>query len=146
VENNSQAERGSDGLDLRFIEGIERWILLTALVLAAASLVLWQTAHGVASVATGGLIAFLDFLILRRTTTGIFEGSQRKRAALGVALMLKMGLLLAAVWAAVSVLGFDPVGVGLGVSALVIGIVGGTLFTPQESNDQAQPEQRGFDA
>ena len=119
---------------------VERTVLFAALGLAAVAVFVWRTPHGVGSVAAGGLLAFLNLIVLRRTVSGIFTGSQGKKAALSVVLFFKMGLLLAAIWAAVSVLGLDPVGVGLGVSALVIGIVGGALYAPQEQpTDRGQP-------
>jgi len=81
----------------------------------------------------------LNLLVLRRTVAGFFDGAgPAKQAALSVVLFLKMGLMLAAIWASVALLGFSPVGVGLGVSAIVVGVVGGTLHTPKlQSADEA---------
>jgi hypothetical protein len=44
------------------------------------------------------------------------------------------------IWAAIRVLGLDPVGVGFGAGALVVGIVGGTFFVPQHQHvDRVEP-------
>lgn len=122
------------------IASVEKLVLFAALGLALVAAFLWRTPHGVGSVAAGGLVAFLNLVILRRTVNGIFGGSRGKRAVMSLALFLKMGLLLATIWAAVHVLGLDPVGVGFGASSLVIGIVGGTLFVPQQQRtDRVEP-------
>lgn len=122
------------------IATIERWVLGSALVLAALAFLFWRTPHAAGSASVGGLLAFLNLLAVRRTVSGILGGAQSKRVALVVALCLKMGLLLIAIWAAVRVLGFDPIGVGLGVSSLVVGILGGTFFAQRrQSLDQVQP-------
>lgn len=119
---------------------VERWVLGSALVLVALAFLIWRTPHGAGSTAVGGLLAFLNLLAIRRTVSGILGGSQSKRVALIVALCVKMGLLLVTIWAAVRVLGFDPIGVGLGVSSLVVGILGGTFFAQQkQGSDQALP-------
>lgn len=138
--NSEQGELGPDPLGAQMILTVERWVLGAALVLSALALILWGTPHAAGSAAVGGLVAFLNLLVLRRTISGILGGSQRKRVALVVTLCLKMGLLLVAIWAAVQVLGFDPIGVGFGVSALVVGILGGTFFAQQRQRpDQVQP-------
>ena len=138
MEHSTQTEQGPDTVDVRTIAVIERWVLASALVLSALAWLLWGTPHAAGSAAAGGLVAFVNLLVLRRTISGILVGSQRKRVALVVALCLKMALLLVAIWAVVRVLGFDPIGVGFGVSALVVGILGGTFFTQhRQSEDQA---------
>jgi fucose permease len=121
---------------------VERWVLIAALALSALAWALWRTPHGVSSAAAGGLLAFLNLLLSRRTVAGILWGSRRTRTALSLALVFKMGLLMAAIWAAVRLLGLDPVGVALGFSAIVIGIVGGSVYTPLAGRaDRAQPGQ-----
>ena len=121
---------------------VERFVLFTALGIAALAGLLWGTAHAVGSAACGGLLAFVNLLVMRRMIGGMLRGSSTKKAAMSVALVLKMGLLLAAIWAAISVLGLDVIGVGLGLSALVLGIVGGTLFaSPQQNADRVRTGQ-----
>ena len=121
---------------------VERWVLIAALGLSMLAWVLWRTPHAVGSAAVGGLLAFLNLLLSRRTVAGILWGSRRTRTALSLALVFKMGLLMAAIWAAVRLLGLDPVGVALGFSAIVIGIVGGSVYTPLAGRaDRAQPGQ-----
>ncbi len=116
----------------RLLALVEWWVLASALALTVVAGLLWRTPNAVGSAAAGGLIAVLNLLVLRRTVAGFFEGAgPGRQAALSVVLFLKMGLLLAAVWAAVRFLGFSPVGVAVGVSAIVVGVVGGTLHAPQ---------------
>lgn len=142
MEHGAQAERGPDAEGARLIVSVERWVLGAALGLSVLAWVLWRTPHAMGSAAAGGLLAFLNLLLSRRTVAGILWGSHRRRAALGVAVVFKMGLLLAAIWAAVQLLGLDPLGVGLGFSAIVIGIVGGSVYAPLGGRtDRAQPGQ-----
>ena len=118
---------------------VERWVLVSALALSALGAVVWRSPAGVGAVAAGGLMAFINLLVLRRTVSGILAGTRGKRLVLSVALSFKMGALLAAIWVAVRVLGFDPIGIGLGASALVVGILGGTLFASPQRAGRAQP-------
>lgn len=143
MEHGTQAEEGSgpDVIDTRVLTTIERWVLFSALLLSVIAGVLWQAPFAVGSAAAGGLIAVLNFWVLKRTVRGIIWGSVGTKTALSVVLFLKMGLLLVSVWAAVRVLGFDPVGVALGVSSLVVGIVGGTLASQQQLEERALPER-----
>lgn len=142
MEHGTQAEQGPDAGGARLIVSVERWVLFSALGLSALAFVLWRTPHALGSAAAGGLLAFLNLLLSRRTVAGILWGSHRTRAALSVAVVFKMGLLMAAIWAAVQLLGFDPIGVALGFSAIVIGIVGGSVYAPLDRRtDRAQPGQ-----
>jgi hypothetical protein len=112
----------------RLLTVVEWWTLGSALVLTVVAAVIWRTPDAMGSTASGGLIAVLNLLVLRRTVTGFFESpGPGKQAALAAVLFLKMGLLLGAIWAVVRLLGFAPLGVGIGVSALVLGVVGGTF-------------------
>jgi hypothetical protein len=121
---------------------VERWVLGAAIVLSAAAGLLWGSPHAVGSTAAGGLLAFVNLVAVRRTVVGILSGSSTARVALGVVLVSKLGLLLAAVWLTVRVLGLDPAGVALGLSALIVGIVGGTLLAPSaQVTDRASPGQ-----
>ena len=115
---------------------VEWWVLGSAIVLTAAAGVLWRTPHALGSVAAGGLLAVLNLVVLRRTVAGFWSssGSPARQVGLAVVLFLKMGLLLGAIWAVVKLLGFSPIGVGMGVSATVLGIMGGTLAAPQQRN------------
>jgi len=118
---------------------VERWVLFSALFLTALAGVLWKTPLAVGSAAGGGLIAVLNLMILKRSVEGILFGSRKKKVTLGLVVCFKMALLLATIWAAVRVLGLEPLGVALGVSALVMGIIIGTLGAQQQSTDRAQP-------
>jgi hypothetical protein len=121
---------------------VEQWVLCSALLLVMMAALLWRTSHGVGSTAAGGLLAVFNLAVMRRTVGGFLHASVGKQAGLSVILVFKMGLLLTAVWAAVRVLGFDALGVALGVSALVVGIVGGTVHAMQhEQVSRAQPER-----
>ena len=95
----------------------------------------------VGSAAAGGLLAILNLLVLKRTVRGILWGSAAKKTTLGIVVCLKMAVLLATIWAAVRLLGLEPLGVALGVSALVVGIIAGTLMTQQQITERAQPER-----
>lgn len=117
----------------RLLALVEWWVLASAFALTAIAGLVWRTPNAVGSAAAGGLIAVLNLLVLRRTVAGFFEaGGPGKQAALSVVLFLKMGLLLAAIWVAVRFGGLSPIGVGIGVSAIVVGVVGGTLHAPLE--------------
>lgn len=121
----------------RLLSMVEWWVLDSALVLAIVAGLLWRNPYAVGSAAAGGLLAVLNLLVLRRTVAGFFaEGTgPGRQAVLSVVLFVKMGFMLAAIWAAVRLLGLSPIGVALGVSALVVGIVGGTLHqAPQLRN------------
>ncbi len=121
---------------------VERSVLFAAIALAVLAGVLWQSPHAVGSAAAGGLLAFINLIVLRRTVLGILGGSTARRVVLSVALSFKMGLLLAALWVAVRVLGLDPAGVGLGLSALIVGIVGGTMLAQQpQVTERVNPGQ-----
>lgn len=130
---------GPGVIDGELVLSVERWVLLSALGLSALAAVLWRSPESVGAVAAGGLVAFINLLALRRTVSGILGGTTGKQIALSVALFFKMGALLAAIWVAVRLFGFDPVGVGLGVSALVVGILGGTVFSLPQRAGRAQP-------
>lgn len=143
MENGTQVEErgGPDVLDARILSAVERWVLVSALALAAIAAGIWQTPLAVGSAAAGGLIAVLNLAILKRTVQGILWGTRRTKTALSVVLFFKMGLLLTTIWAAVRLLGLEPVGVAMGVSSLVMGIIGGTLVAGQQQvGDRAQPE------
>ena len=141
MENGAQTGREERGLT-SIISTVERFVLFTALGLAAFAGLFWGTFHAVGSVACGGLLAFVNLLVMRRMIGGMLQGTNTKRAAMSVALVLKMGLLLAAIWASISILGLDAIGVGLGLSALVVGIVAGTLFvSPQHNTDRIRTGQ-----
>lgn len=125
----------------RLMSTVEWWVLGSALFFTLLAGLLWRTPNAIGSAAAGGLLAVLNLLVLRRTVAGFFDGSSpAKQAALSVILFLKMGVLLAAIWASVALLGFSPVGVGLGVSAIVVGVVGGTLQTPRQ---RMEPKEEG---
>jgi len=143
VEHRAQTQEGSgpDVVDVRVLGTVERWVLVSALVLTVIAGGVWWTPLAVGSAAAGGLIAVLNLMILKRTVQGLMWGSTGTKAALSVVLLFKMGLLLTTIWAAVRVLGFEPVGVALGSSALVVGIIGGTLRSQSQSADPAQPGQ-----
>ncbi len=140
MENSAQIEQGT-GLDIGVLSVVERWVLLSALFLTVLSGVFWQTPLAVGSTAAGGLIAVLNLLILKRSVEGILFGSQKKKITLGIVVCFKLTLLLTTIWAAVRVLGLEPLGVALGVSALVMGIVIGTLGAQQQSTERVQPER-----
>ena len=143
MEHRAQTQEGSgpDVVDVRVLGTVERWVLVSALVLTVIAGGVWWTPLAVGSAAAGGLIAVLNLMILKRTVQGLMWGSTGTKAALSVVLLFKMGLLLTTIWAAVRVLGFEPVGVALGSSALVVGIIGGTLRSQSQSADPAQPGQ-----
>jgi hypothetical protein len=112
---------------------IERWVLVSAIALTAVAGLMWRTPLAMGSAAAGGLLASLNLLALRRLVGGIIAGGTRNgvKALLAFLLFLKMGLLLVAIWATVRFLGFSPVGVGFGASALIVGVIGGSLYSPQ---------------
>lgn len=141
MENGAQVEQGSgpDAVDEGVLVVVERWVLVSALVLAVVAGIVWKTPLAVGSAAAGGLLAVLNLLVLKRTVQGILWGSAVKKTTLGIVVCFKMALLLATIWAAVRLLGLEPLGVALGVSALVVGIIGGTLMSQQQSADRAQP-------
>ena len=142
MEHCPQSEQGRDALDSGLLMAVERWVLFAALALTAVAALSWRTPEATGSAAVGGLLAVLNLTVLRRTVAGFLGSSVGKQAALSIVLVLKMGLLLAAVWVAVRVLGFDALGVALGMSAVLVGIVGGTLaFGQQAQNTRAQPER-----
>lgn len=143
MENGTQADQGpgSDAVDEDILVAVERWVLVSALVLSAVAGLLWKTPMAVGSAAAGGLLAILNLLVLKRTVRGILWGSAAKKTTLGIVVCLKMAVLLATIWAAVRLLGLEPLGVALGVSALVVGIIAGTLLTQPQITGRAQPDR-----
>lgn len=131
MENSTQDKEGSGILDTEIVSTVEKSVLFSALALSLIALAIWQTPNAVGSTAAGGLIAFLNLLVLRRTVRGILKGSSGQRVIMSLVLMFKMGLLLAAVFASVFVLGFDPLAVGLGASSLFIGVLIGSFYNHQ---------------
>ena len=61
MEHSTQTEGRPDAIGAHVIVTVERWVLVSALVLSALAGLIWCTAHAVGSTALGGLLAFVNF-------------------------------------------------------------------------------------
>jgi len=95
--------------------------------LAAALLAVFATLFGGFTVgmgaAVGGLVATLDALVLVKLATRITGGKVRGQGLAAALLGAKLALLGAICWALLARWGVDPLGFGVGFSAMVLGVL-----------------------
>jgi uncharacterized membrane protein YczE len=108
-------------MDTKHLEAVERWTLgLSALAIAVAFLGFGlRTAF---AVTVGALLMILNAVALRRIGLRAFKRWQRP----GLAILLfnvKMGVLLALVWAAIRYLKVEPIAFVIGISVFPVAIV-----------------------
>lgn len=75
--------------------------------------------------AAGAALAFVNWLVLRFVAAGLMRRGDRGHGTLMSVLVAKIGFVLAG--AAVMLRVFDPTGLLIGVSVLVLGMFGGAL-------------------
>lgn len=113
-------------MDRRALERITKYIAMSAMIAVAASYALGGARFGTGAL-VGAAVALLNWASLRWILRRVQEGSARTRTALMVLLAGKMGALGAVVWVVLRVLHLDAGGFGLGLGALVVGLVVGGL-------------------
>jgi hypothetical protein len=108
-------------MDVKHLIAVEKWTLaLAAVVIGAAILVLGRRAALGASLGAG--LMALNAYALRRIGQRAFKTFKKPGAAV-LLFNLKMGVLIALVWAAISWLHVDPIAFVVGISIFPVAIV-----------------------
>jgi ATP synthase I chain len=108
-------------MDTKHLIAVEKWTLaLAAVVVAAAILVLGRRAAFGASLGAG--LMALNAWALRRIGQRAFKSFKKPGAAV-LLFNLKMGLLIALVYAAIRWLAVDPIAFVVGISIFPVAIV-----------------------
>ena len=106
------------------VKRIERVALSLVGLATLASLVFWD-GRIVLGVGLGGMLAALNFHVLRRIMAAIFQAegsSTQKQAFTGVLLTFKFGALAAVVFLVVNYAPVEPVAFMVGISVVVLSI------------------------
>ena len=105
---------------------VQRIEKLSALLVGIATIcsLLLRDSRVTLGVALGGALATLNFWALRRILQGIIQGggNPRRQAILGLILTLKLGLVAAVIYLAVSYLPLHPIAFLVGISFVVLAI------------------------
>ena len=100
------------------------------------ALALWRWPAHAVPVLTAGLLMGGNFFLLRFLTERVFA-AQRGRLVYGMLLIVKLGLVMAALAALVTLLHWHPLAIGAGMSTLIVGFLLGTFHVAT-----AQPAAR----
>src|SRR5690606_6912079 len=110
---------------------IEKRVAQRSAACAALAVVLCAALGGASlalAAAPGGALAPADGLFTWWAADRLFRGPQRGRAGLTFLLSMKLGLIAAILYSLIVVAGVPPLGLLLGLSALVVGIFAGALY------------------
>ncbi len=111
-------------MERRIIDTITIWTGAFALPLIAFAY-LSGGLERASGAAAGAALAFVNWLVIRFVAAGLMRRGDRSRGTLMSVLVAKIGFVLAG--AAVMLRVFDPTGLVIGVSVLVLGMFGGAL-------------------
>jgi hypothetical protein len=110
-----------------------RPLLLIAASVTCLAFAIWGAQRGMAA-AVGAGLSLVNWFALRWLVARMFEG-QSNRAALGVLLMAKIGVLIGVVYVLIGRLQLDPVGLAFGLGVLFVGpVVAGLLANPSAAS------------
>jgi hypothetical protein len=99
-----------------------KFVALAAVTLTVLAGVIGGTAVGLGA-AVGGIVAWLDALVLIKLTGRIASGRVGSQRIAAVLLGTKLALLGAVCWALLARWGVNPIGFGVGFSAMVLGVL-----------------------
>ncbi|MCZ7681993.1 MAG: hypothetical protein M5U28_25645 [Sandaracinaceae bacterium] len=129
--------------DRRTLSRITLYVAGTSALLALVMLAIGGVASGLGALA-GGALAVANWLALRWVGLRILVASDKGRAVWSALLALKMGALLAIVWAILSTGLVDPTGFTVGLSGLVLGALLGAFHSAASGDSAgAASEERG---
>jgi hypothetical protein len=97
-----------------------RPLLLIAVAVASIAFALWGVQRGVAA-SVGSAVAVGNWFAMRWLVARMFDGEGTNRAALGLLLVGKIGLLIAIVFVLISRVKLDPIGLAFGLGVLFVG-------------------------
>ena len=128
-------------MDTRILDRITQHIAVLALPMVLVALWLGGMPSAIGALA-GSALAFVNWLAFRFLLRMLMRVSEKAKSVLMILLVAKMGLVLFLASALVRV--FDPLGVLLGMGALVLGILGGTIHAqmtgaPTNEGSEASP-------
>jgi hypothetical protein len=123
---SDRAVRAPAGVESRALGRITPVVLASGAIAASAALALGGRTMGVAAT-VGAALASMNWLAIGWILRRVLAGSARTRAALLSLLAAKMGLMGLVVYVCLGPLGLDAAGLGVGLSALVAGILLGSL-------------------
>ncbi|MEM8608243.1 MAG: ATP synthase subunit I [Myxococcota bacterium] len=116
---------------------------------AAVALTLVAGAIGGADIgigaAVGGAVAWLDALVLLKLTQRITSGRVGSQRLAAVLLGVKLALLGAVCWGLLARWGVNPIGFGVGFSAMVLGVLYAAveLTADDSADDQEHAMENG---
>lgn len=115
-----------------------KFVALAGMTLALLAAVIGGTAVGVGAV-VGAIVASLDALVLIKLTARIASGRVRSQRIAAVLLGAKLAVLGAVCWALLARWGVNPIGFGVGFSAMVLGV----LYAAFELSSQDEALEKG---
>lgn len=92
------------------------------------------------SAAVGAIIAVANFYLFGWIADQVVKGSVRKRTGLMFLLVVKMGALMALIYFLISRHWIEPIGFMVGISALVIGVIVGSIHYLYRGDNSAGSE------
>jgi len=117
---------------------VMKFVALAGMTLALLAAVIGGTAVGVGAV-VGAIVASLDALVLIKLTARIASGRVRSQRIAAVLLGAKLAVLGAVCWALLARWGVNPIGFGVGFSAMVLGV----LYAAFELSSQDEALEKG---
>jgi hypothetical protein len=119
-----------------------RPLLLIAASVVCLAFALWGQQRGVAA-AVGAVLSLANWFALRWLVARMFDG-QSNRAALGIMLMAKIGVLIGVVYVLISRVQLDPIGLAFGLGVLFVGpaVAGLLANAPSSLNPSAASSAR----
>ncbi|MDH3726604.1 MAG: hypothetical protein OER77_03655 [Myxococcales bacterium] len=117
---------------------VMKFVALAGVTLALLAAVIGGTAVGVGAV-VGAIVASLDALVLIKLTARIASGRVRSQRIAAVLLGAKLAVLGAVCWALLARWGVNPIGFGVGFSAMVLGV----LYAAFELSSQDEALEKG---
>ena len=109
-------------MDKRTLTAIERWNLILGIAMTLASLVFWR-ADVTAGVALGAALGALNFSAIRWLIGRTFAARQKSKGLLMVLLVLKMTLLMGAVFLVIKFVPVNVLGFVAGISVFFVSII-----------------------
>jgi len=107
-----------------------------ALALTLVGTLIWGVGREALATSLGGTLAVVNWLGLRWVVARLLgarpAGGRRRTLLLGTLFVVKFGLLIGIVWALIRWAGLDPLGLALGYSALVVGLLGAGMLVGRE--------------
>lgn len=115
-----------------YFDRIAVYIVVLGALLTGAAFLLAGAPVAIGA-AVGGALSLLNWIALRWVGRQLTSGAVRQKRAAGVLLALKMGVLMVLCWFLVTKLGVDPIGLMVGLTGLVLGVVLGSARIAAEA-------------